>query len=297
MKMLEKDNKIFLLFPFIIYMIFFYFYGIFYGISTSFGYNTIGGISKFSLKNYFEIFNDNNLYTSILFTSRISLISGIISLTLSVAIIYLIYLNLKRKILFPTFFQKIIEAPLFVPYLVAAYGILILFIQKGVLSTLLINLNIISKYQDFPILTNDRFGTGIIITYVWKTIPFIVMMSLPVVRRIINKWEPLGLLYNMSDFKFFIKIILPLIFPTLIISFFIIFSYFIVAFETPYLLGVTYPKSLSVYIYELYSRGSLSNGGIIMGINLLISIFTLFIGYLAFKILNSLTKYSEKGWN
>lgn len=297
MKMWVKFNKSLVLFPFMIYMFFFYFYGLFYGLSTSFGFNSIGGDSNFTLINYFKVFQDKHLYSSIIFTSKISLISGIISLLISIIIIYLIYLNSKKKFLFPTFFQKIVEAPLFVPYLIAAYGILILCMQKGVLSTLLINLNIINNYQEFPILTNDRFGIGIIITYIWKTIPFIVMMTLPVVKRISNKWEPLGHIYNLSEFKFFIKIILPLIFPTLTIAFFIIFSYFIVAFETPYLLGVTYPKSLSVYIYELYSRGSLNERGFIMAINILISVFTLLMGYLAIKILNSFSKYDDKGWH
>lgn len=310
---LERTKKLITLLPFLGFMGVFYLYGIFYGVMNSLGFYRIVGESGFTLQYYRKMFWDRGFYDSLIFTGRISLISAFIALFLGVGILFLIYLNLKKldidsslpshrgsikfQRLFSALFQKIIESPLLVPYLIGAYGVLILLMQSGILSRALQSLGVIENFQQFPILTNERGGIGIIITYVWKSTPFMVLMGVPVMKRILNRWEPLGQVYNLSDFKFFMKIILPLIFPTLAISFFIILSYFFVAFETPYLLGVTHPKALAVYIYDLYTRGELEDRGFIMAMNIALSLFTLVIGGVVYKLLRVFSKFDEKGWS
>lgn len=274
----------------------FYLYGLFYGIMNSFGYYRIVGESFFTLEFYKKMFENKALYSAIIFTTKISIVSAVLSLVLSVGIIYLIYINIKRKSIPPNLFQKLIESPLLVPYIIGAYAVLIVFMQNGILSNFFQWMGWIENYQKFPILTNEKMGIGIVITYVWKTIPFIVMMTMPIVKRISDRWDPLAKVYNLNSWGFFLKIVLPLISPTLIISFFIILSYFFIAFETPYLLGVTHPKSLAVYIYDIYSRGSLDDRGYVMAMNISISLFTLIIGGVVAGLLKIFSKLDEKGW-
>ena len=42
---------------------------------------------------------------------------------------------------------------------------------------------LIQAPADFPLLVNDRWSIGIILTYVWKEIPFITLMLLAVLHR------------------------------------------------------------------------------------------------------------------
>lgn len=274
----------------------FYLYGLFYGVMNSFGYYRILGESVFTWEFYRKMVENRALYSTLVFTARISFISAIISLILSITLIYLLFINLKKRVISPNLFQKLVESPLLVPYLIGAYAVLIVFMQNGILSMILQRVGIIESYHQFPILTNERNGIGIIITYVWKTVPFIVMMTMPVVKRISDRWDSLAKVYNLSSWGFFRKIVLPLIAPTLVISFFIILSYFFIAFETPYLLGVTHPKSLAVYIYDIYSRGSLEERGYVMAMNISISLFTLLVGGIVAGLLKIFSKLDEKGW-
>ena len=293
---MDRCRKYLYAFPFLLFIGIFYLYGLFYGILNSFGYYRVVGESFFTLEFYKKILENKALYSTLVFTAKISFISAVISLVFSIVIIYFLYINIKKKLISPNVIQKLIESPLLVPYLIGAYAVLIVFMQNGILSTLFQKLGWIESYQQFPILTNDRNGVGIIITYVWKTIPFITMMSMPTVKRISNRWDPLARVYNLGSFGFFRKIVLPLIAPTLVISFFIILSYFFIAFETPYLLGVTHPKSLAVYIYDIYSRGSLEERGYVMAMNIAISLFSLAIGGFIAGLLKIFSKLDEKGW-
>ncbi|MGL4980703.1 MAG: ABC transporter permease subunit, partial [Fusobacteriaceae bacterium] len=201
-----------------------------------------------------------------------------------------------RKVMSPYIVQKLVESPLLAPYIIGAYSILVVFMQNGVLSMILQKIGIIESYRYFPILTNDKDGYGIIITYLWKTVPFIVMMSMPVVKRVSDRWDNLAKVYGLSDFGFYKKITLPLLAPTLVVSFFIILSYFFISFETPYLLGVTHPKSLAVYIYDIYSRGELEERGYVMAMNIVVSIISLLTGGVISLFLKFFSRFDDKGW-
>lgn len=295
-KILVKNKKIIQTLPFLAFMIVFYLYGIYYGIKTSFGYNSIMGESGFTLENYRYIFSDKGFLSSIIFTLRISLISAVIGVLTTQIILYIIYINMKENYFLPDIFQKLVELPLLVPYIIAGYAILLVFMQSGLLSELLVKLGVLENYQGFPVLTNERQGIGIIITYIWKSIPFIIMTCTPVLKRILNKWDSLGKVYNLSSFQFYIKIIFPIMLPTVIISFFMIFSYFIVSFEAPYLLGVTSPKSIAVYIFDFYRMGGLEKRGVVMGMNVILLGLNLGSGYIIYRLFRSFSKYGEGGW-
>ncbi|MGX6590596.1 ABC transporter permease [Cetobacterium ceti] len=293
---MEKYKKLVYTIPFIGFMCMFFLYGLYYGVSNSFGYKKIVGKSGFTLEYYKKVLESRGFYESLFFTSKIAIISGIIAVLISIFVMYIFYLNLKYKYVKSQLFQRVIESPLLVPYLIGAYIILIFFMQSGILSLFLEKIGIIDNYKSFPIITNDKFGVGIIITYVWKTVPFILMMGIPVIKRINTRWDSLGKIFNLSDFQFFKKILLPLLFPTLTISFFIILAYFFASFETPYILGVTYPESLAVYVFNIYSRGKLEDRSIVMVINIFISLISLGTGVIVYLIFKFFKKYDEKGW-
>lgn len=293
---MRKNKKIILLLPFLLYICLFFIYGIHYALLTSIGYNRILEKSYFTLDYYSEILISSYFYESLIYTVKINTISLFISYFLTMIILFLIFYSKKEDYFYTRIFQKIVEVPVFIPYLVSSYGVLIMFMKRGFLNSFLLEINAIESIDNFPILTNDKFGVGIIITYVWKSLPFMVMMSLPIVFRAEKKWNRLGIIYNLSHFKFFRKIICPLAFPTISISFFIVSAYLFASFETPYILGVSHPKVLSVMVFDMYTKGSLELRGQIMAINILISIISLVFSGILYLSLKKISKFNEREW-
>ncbi|MGL5356582.1 MAG: ABC transporter permease [Cetobacterium sp.] len=293
---MEKIKKLIYILPFSLYISLFFLYGLYYVLMTSLGYNRILADSYFTLDYYKDVLNSKEFYESLIYTIKLNSIAAFISFILTIIILFLIFLSKRKGYFYSEIFQKIIEAPVFVPYLISAYGILLLFMRKGVLNNIFLKFNIIESIDRFPILTNDNLGVGIIVTYIWKALPFMTMMNLPIVFKADKKWDVLGLIYNLTDVQFFRKIILPLVFPSLSLSFFIVLTYLFASFETPYILGVTHPRVLSVLVFDNYAKGSLELRGKIMVMNILISGISLFLGGLICFLLKIFTKFEEREW-
>lgn len=293
---MERIKKFIYIIPFLLYISFFFLYGLYYVLMTSLGYNRILTKSYFTLDYYRDILSSKEFYNSLIYTVKINTISSFLAFILTIVVVFLVFLSKRKGYFYTKFFQKVIEAPVFVPYLVSAYGILLLLMRRGIINNFLLKIGMISSVNQFPILTNDHNGVGIILTYVWKALPFMTMMSLPTVFRIDRKWDSLGKLYNLNNITFFRKIVFPLVFPTLSISFFIVLTYLFAAFETPYILGVTHPRVLSVLVFDTYTKGSLDLRGKIMVMNILISSISLLFGGIMCLALKFFTKFQEREW-
>lgn len=278
------------------YISFFFLYGLYYVLMTSLGYNRILSKSYFTLDYYKEVLYSKEFLTSLIYTTKLNMISAFFAFILTVIILYLVFLSKRKGYFYGKSFQKVIEAPVFVPYLVGAYGVLLLLMRRGILNNVLMQLGVIKSVQEFPVLTNDYNGIGIIITYIWKALPFMTMMTLPIVFRVDKKWDALGKLYNLSNYQFFKKIVFPLILPTLSVSFFIVLTYLFASFETPYILGVTHPRVLSVSVFDMYAKGNLDTRGKIMVMNIMISVISLFFGGMISLALKFFSRYESREW-
>lgn len=292
---MEKIKKYLGLYPFLFYMLFFYLYGLYYVVMTSFGFFGVEE-SRFTLENYKKVFENKEFYSSLFYTLKLNIFSAVISLLIAIFILYIIFLGNRYNKKINYIFSKILEIPIYISYLIGTYGVFILLSRGGVISSFFQKIGIIKTSHDFPILVNDDYGVGIILTFIWKSVPFIVMMVLPILLKIENKWKKLSAIYGMEDLKFYLKIVLPLILPALMMTFFIILAYFFSAFETPYILGKTYPQTLSVYIFELYSKRGLDSRGVVMVLNIILSVFTLLIGGIVYLIMKKIIKESDRGW-
>jgi putative spermidine/putrescine transport system permease protein len=123
----------------------------------------------------------------------------------------------------------------------------------GLFSRAAVVLGWIQTSADFPLLINDTLGVGIILTYVWKEVPFITLMILAVLRQSGNELMDVGRTLKASPWQCFRYITLPTIFPAVGAASLIVFAYTFGAFEVPFLLGRTYPMTLPVWAYKNYS--------------------------------------------
>lgn len=259
--------------------------GIIIGFAQSLGHFPVIGLREFTFKYYKEILTDVEFLTSLKFSLYISLVSSIIAVILGVALAYLMIQNKHKK----GIEQVLYKLPIVVPHIVAALLIYNILSQSGLFPRLLYSLGLISSQQEFPALVFDRGGIGVITAYLWKEIPFIAMVVYTVLANINDKLTQVALNLGASKGQIFWHVLLPIAMPSIISSFIIIFAFSFGAFEVPYLLGPTSPKTLAVQAYVEYSNPDLGNRPYAMAINSVLTIISIALVWIyekSFKILN-----------
>lgn len=266
--MWQNNNPYFKLLPALLVLLFLFFGGILFGFLQSVGLFLFWEDDGFTLKHYIEIFRDRDVLLSLFLSLKISVLSTFFSSALGLFIIYLLYsLIIKNKAKFAVMIQRAIQFPMLLPYLVVAFLISITLTQSGWVSRFFYQLGWMNDMLQFPIVVHDQAGRGIVIAYIWKTTPFIVFMLFPVLLQVKKDWFEVGKVFGANERQFFLNIVLPILYKPLKIAAFIVFAYTFIAFEIPYMLGTTYPRTLSVLAYEIYSKGELAERPLALAMN------------------------------
>jgi putative spermidine/putrescine transport system permease protein len=263
MKMLEKNKKILMLLPAATFFALFFAGGLFRGIAESME-PLEQGMGKISAYSY--LLESESFIYSFRGTLRAALLSTILSAVLGMWLIYLIYCR-KRAGKPSGAFTRLIHLPMLFPYLMAAFMVYGLLSRTGGLSRVLFNIGVTNGFEGFPDLVNDPGGYGIVITYVWKTTPFVFLMMYPVLKRMEEGLFEVGSVFGAGRLRFFKEVVLPRLIPAWLVSSLIVLAFTFSSFEVPYVLGVTHPKLLSVFAYELFVRGMLWERPIALAVN------------------------------
>ncbi|MBT7990415.1 MAG: hypothetical protein HN769_11145, partial [Anaerolineae bacterium] len=143
-----------------------------YGLAQSLGYLTIIGEKELNLTAYQNLISGQGtagreFWVSLGFSLWVSLASTILS---AIGALFLATLLNRRPSRLNTF---ALNWNLAFPHLVWGVFMLLLLSQSGLLARWAGALGIIETPADFPVLVRDRFGLGIILTYLGKEIPFL----------------------------------------------------------------------------------------------------------------------------
>lgn len=276
-----------MLFPVLFILGAFFLGGILLAIIQSFGYFPVIGLSSFTTDFYLEILISPAFLESLGHTFYISLISTLLSTIIGVYLAnYIVGLTKKNKYI--DFFYKL---PVAVPHIVAALMLVFMVGQGGFLARILLKLNIITDPSQFPALFYTKNAIGIILIYLWKEIPFITFMVYTVMANIQRKLGEAAQTLGASERQVFYHITLPLAMPSIISASIIVFAYSFGAFEIPFLLGSTYPRTLSVWAYQHYISPQLIDRPKAMVISLLITIFAVLLVWVYNLCMKKLIKY------
>ncbi|MBD5643521.1 ABC transporter permease subunit [Clostridium botulinum] len=284
--MKEKMKPYILLLPVTIIIVSILGVGIINCLSQSLGYFPTVGLNEITLKYYKEVLTSREFVESLKFSLFTCILSSLIAEFIGVVLAYIIFTHKKRsKIL-----DVIYKIPIIIPHTVAVLLIINMLSQNGILARILYNLGLISSRNIFPTLIMDKWGIGIIITYVWKEIPFIILVIYAVLTNIDEKMWHLSRTLGASKTQTFFYVIFPMLVTSILSSFIIIFAFSFGAFEVPYLLGPTTPKSLSVKAYIEYSNPDLTNRPYAMVINTILIVISIFLIILYRKSLDIFKK-------
>lgn len=163
------------------------------------------------------------------------------------------------------------------PHLVWALGLSLLLAQSGLLARIATALGIISMPAEFPVLIRDRYGIGIIVDYVTKETPFLVLILLSILRSQPEAYDVVAENLGATRWQRLRFVTLPLVLPGLGAGALLVFAYVFGAYEVPAVLGVRFPQMLSVLALEFFSNPDLNSRAEGMAISVIMALVVLAI--------------------
>jgi putative spermidine/putrescine transport system permease protein len=234
----------------------------------SLGYMPAIGLTEPGLGAYRQVLGDEDFLDSLLLTLYVSGVSTGLSTVL--AVLAALALRRSRGRLSAVVFQL----PITIPHLVAAVGIALVVAQTGLGARAAAALGLVGEPRDFPALLYDRYSVGVILTYVWKEVPFIALVVLASLRGVASDLEDVARTLGAGAWQRFWYVVFPVISPSVVAASLLVFAFTFGAFEVPYLLGKSYPTMLPVMAYNEYRGIDLASRPAAMAINVLIALIT-----------------------
>jgi len=234
----------------------------------SLGYVPAIGMTDLTLNAYREILSDEDFFDSLVLTLYVSGVSTGVATVLAVVAALALRRSSGRVS------AVVFQLPITIPHLVAAVGIALIVGQTGLGARLAALLGLVGEPGDFPALLYDEYSVGIILTYVWKEVPFIALVVLASLRGVASELEDVARTLGAGAWQRFWYVVFPVISPSVVAASLLVFAFTFGAFEVPYLLGKAYPTILPVMAYNEYRDIDLSARPTAMAINVLIALIT-----------------------
>lgn len=242
--------------------------GLYATLVQSLGYFPAIGMTEMSLDAYRDVLGSREFLDSLLLTFYVAGTSTVLATVLAV----LAALALRSS---PGRISSVVfQVPITVPHLVAAVGMALVVSQTGLGARLAAALGLIGEPAEFPALLYDRYSVGIILTYVWKEVPFIALVVLAGLRGVAGELEEVARTLGANAWQRFWYVVFPVIAPGIVAASLIVFAFTFGAFEVPFLLGRSYPTILPVMAYDEYRSVNLTDRPVAMAINILIALVT-----------------------
>ncbi|MBB6633321.1 ABC transporter permease [Cohnella thailandensis] len=198
-----------------------------------------GGIG---LGRYAYLFEDKGMRDNLIFTLRITLVSCALVLAVSYAMALYMRFSDGRLV---DWIRRTYMIPLFIPGVIATYGLMNLLGNHGWLSRFLLVFGI-----ELPRIIFDQ--KGIIIANLWFNIPFATMLLSSAMAGI-----PASVIESARDvgagkLAIFFRVIFPLSFKTFLVALTFVFMGVIGSFTAPFLLGPNAPQMLGVSMEQIF---------------------------------------------
>lgn len=244
--------------------------GLLFGIAQSLGLWSVVDVGGPTLAFYGTVLQSTDFTQSLGLTIYVAGVSTLLATVLSLALALL----LRQTFRGDRALRVLVQLPLPVPHLVAAIGITLLLTQSGLVARLLHAVGVLAVPEQFPTLIYDRAAVAVILTYVWKELPFITLVTLAALRASGEEPERVARNLGAGPWQVLWHVTIPLIAPALLGAATIVFAFTFGAFEVPLLLGQSYPRLLAVEAYARYQDTDLAVRPAALALNTLIALCT-----------------------
>lgn len=251
-----------------------------YGVGQSLGWLPFLGRRELSLDAYARILSGpyrQSFWSALGFSLWVSLAATLLSALAALALALALGVRLRatRGVL------TLLNLNLSFPHLVWAVTMLLMLGQSGLLARVAAALGWIDGPGDFPVLVRDRAGWGIILAYVAKEVPFLMLILLSILRTQSENYAQVAATLGASRWQRLRWVTLPLVGPGLLSGSLLVFAFIFGAYEVPALLGVTYPEMLAVLSLKFFGNPDLNARAEGMAISVLMALVVVAVVLLA----------------
>jgi putative spermidine/putrescine transport system permease protein len=203
----------------------------------SLGLLAVGEPSHLTLAFYQEVLANSIYRDSIAFSLYFALATTVASLAVALVLSAVLRAAFPGRYLISVLYK----IPLIVPSLVAAFLVLTLIDQGGIVARLLARMG-----MDWPEVVHDRWGLGIILVLVWHNVPIMIVILSAVIGAIPGEVLDAARNLGASPWRVFATVIVPLALPGISAASLLVFIGVFGAFAIPSLVGAPYPQAVAV---------------------------------------------------
>ncbi len=200
---------------------------------------------EFGLGNYIRMFTEPAMRTNIIYTLNVTLVSTVIALLVSYALA--VYLRFGKGWM-ARWINRLYFIPMFVPGVIATYGLITLYSNHGWMARLLLLIGI----DTFPKIIYSY--SGLLLANLWFNIPFATMLLSSALAAVPNSVVESARDAGASSLQLFFRFILPLSYKTMWVALTFIFMGIIGSFTAPFLIGANSPQVLGVAMQQVFSN-------------------------------------------
>lgn len=201
--------------------------------------------SGFGLANYVRLFTEPTMRKNIIYTLNVTIVSTLLSLVISYSLA--VYLRFGHSWVVK-WINRLYFIPMFVPGVIATYGLITMYGNHGWLSRLLLLIGI----DTFPKIIYDY--NGLVLANLWFNIPFATMLLSSALAAVPNSVIESARDAGANIGQLFFRFVLPLSYKTMWVAITFIFMGVIGSFTAPFLIGANSPQVLGVAMQQVFSN-------------------------------------------
>lgn len=205
------------------------------------GYSLMAAFTKggaFTLDHFRKAFE---LYsTDILFTLLIVLLSTALIALVSIGVSGVLTLSETPWLI--AILKQLYRWPLFIPFIVAGQCMRTFLAKNGLMNNTFVSMGILDPSQTASLLD----WRGIVITFVWKQAPFVILMLAGAMASIDRSTVESARNLGASRFRTLFEIVLPQVTQTLLVALILSFVTMLSALSVPMMVAGSQPTMLTV---------------------------------------------------
>jgi putative spermidine/putrescine transport system permease protein len=194
-----------------------------------------GGLSLMHFQKAYELYS-----TDILFTLFIVVVSTLLTGLFSIIIAGILTLSETPWLIVAL--RNLYRWPLFIPFIVAAQCMRTFLAKNGLMNNSFVALGLMEPIQT----TSFLDWRGIIITFVWKQVPFVTLMLAGAMASIDRATIEAGRNLGASRVRVLIELVLPQVAQTLLVGLVLSFVTMLSVLSVPMMVAGSQPTMLTV---------------------------------------------------
>lgn len=219
---------------------------------SAIGYSANMQQFQFSLNGFIELFNWPGIIESIAITLIVTVSSTLLTMFISFSVLQTSWHRPSwHKI------EKLLAPIMALPHVAFAVGFAFLFSNSGFIARIFDWASLPNSLSNLDIV-NNQYGLGLIVALTIKEIPFILFMSIPLLKQLnISQSLRLGQSLGYTSAQVWQKIIFPQWLPKIRFSLLAIMAYSLSVVDVSLVIGPTNPPTLPVLLWSWISDADL----------------------------------------